>query len=475
MRSLRARLLLVFTLPPLILLTIAPALGFNTSRQVLERELGDSLSALAGAIASQVSVERVLELTAEDAAGEGSRVYNRLLKELEAARAAADARRVVVFDREGKVRLDAGGRLLPGAEFPELARDRSELERVFQGHRTASLVLFEHDGQHYKTGYAPLLLEGKVVGAVAVDGSARFYAPLDRLQWAYVLVSLFTLVTLMVSSLLFSRALSRPIENLAASALRMGGGDLETKVPEQPTREIGILSRELEAMRASLLSRDQQLKLMLGGVAHEVRNPLGGIELFSGLLKEELSSPRPNLEDSLSHLQKIRTELDYLKRLVEDFLAFAREQKLQRAAFEAKEWLEAAVAHVAGDATKKNVAIDLTAAAGTLEGDQSLLTSALVNLLKNAVQASPENATVTLRGRVEGERYLTEVEDAGAGIPAEVQARIFEPFFTTREKGSGLGLPLARKLAEAHRGTLAVESRPGRTCFTLAVPVHRRE
>jgi signal transduction histidine kinase len=289
-----------------------------------------------------------------------------------------------------------------------------------------------------------------------------------------VLVSLFTLITLMVSSLLFSRALSRPIENLAASALRIGGGDLATKVPEQPTREIGILSRELEAMRASLRSRDQQLKLMLGGVAHEVRNPLGGIELFTGLLKEELTSSKPNLEDSLAHLQKIRTELDYLKRLVEDFLAFAREQKLQRATFDAREWLEAAAAHVAGDATKKSVKLELTAAAGALEGDQSLLTSALVNLVKNAVQASAEGATVWLRGRVEGERYLTEVEDTGPGIPPEAQARIFEPFFTTREKGSGLGLPLAQKLAEAHRGTLTVDSRPGRTCFTLAVPLHRR-
>jgi signal transduction histidine kinase len=120
------------------------------------------------------------------------------------------------------------------------------------------------------------------------------------------------------------------------------------------------------------------------------------------------------------------------------------------------------------------VKLELTAAAGALEGDQSLLTSALVNLVKNAVQASAEGATVWLRGRVEGERYLTEVEDTGPGIPPEAQARIFEPFFTTREKGSGLGLPLAQKLAEAHRGTLTVDSRPGRTCFTLAVPLHRR-
>ena len=156
MRSLRARLLAVFLLPPLLLLTAAGALGYRSSRSVLEDELGGSLSAVAGAISSQLSAERVLELTKEDGDGEGTRLYNRLLKELEAARAAADVRRVVVFDKDGKVRLDAGGTLRPHAEYPELARDRLELARVFGGARAFSQVLFEaRDGKAYKTGYAP--------------------------------------------------------------------------------------------------------------------------------------------------------------------------------------------------------------------------------------------------------------------------------------------------------------------------------
>lgn len=471
MRSLRARLLAVFLLPPLLLLTAAGALGYRASRAVLEDELGSSLSAIAGAVASRLSAERVLELTAEDADGEGSRVYNRLLKELETARAAADVRRVVVFDKDGRVRLDAGGALRPHAEYPELARDRLELARVFGGERAFSQVLFvANDGKPYKTGYAPVRLEGQVVGAVAVEGSASFFAPLRALFQAYVGVALVTLLVLALSAVLFSRGLSRPLERLVDSALRIGRGDLETQVPAERSLEIGILARELEAMRASLLSRDRQLKLMLGGVAHEVRNPLGGIELFAGLLKEELAAERPDLAESQAHLAKIRTELDYLKRLVEDFLAFAREQRVQRAPFEAGDWLEAAAGHVAGDATKKGVKLEVAAAPARLEGDLSLLTSALVNLVRNAVQASPGGAAVALRGKAGDGAYVVEVEDQGGGIPPESLPRIFEPFFTTREKGSGLGLPLAKKLLEAHRGALAVESRPGRTLFSMRLP-----
>ena len=103
--------------------------------------------------------------------------------------------------------------------------------------------------------------------------------------------------------------------------------------------------------------------------------------------------------------------------------------------------------------------------------DESLLTSALVNLVKNAVQASSSGKTVSLTGRGDGVRYVLEVHDEGSGIPTEVQARIFEPFFTTREQGTGLGLPLAKKLIEANRGTLALDSKPGATTFRITLPL----
>jgi signal transduction histidine kinase len=78
---------------------------------------------------------------------------------------------------------------------------------------------------------------------------------------------------------------------------------------------------------------------------------------------------------------------------------------------------------------------------------------------------------VKLSWRRDGERYVVEVLDEGPGIPADALPHIFEPFFTTREKGTGLGLPLARKLLEAHRGTLSVESKPGRTVFRAELPL----
>jgi len=473
--GLRARLLLAFLAPTWVLLAVAGFFGYQFSRNLLEAELGASLSAIAATVSSQISAERLLSIAEGDDKGEGSRTWRSLSRELTEAKGAAGAQRVFAFDREGRVRLDIGGGLPAMASVPELLRDGTELDEVWSGKRSASQVLFEgNDGRLYKTGYAPLWRDGKVAGAIGVEGSAEFFGPLRTLARSFFGLMGVTLLVLAAAALVTARALSVPLERLVAAATRIGTGDLTTKVAPERTVEIGTLAGQLESMREALDSRDRQLKMMLGGVAHEVKNPLGGIELFAGLLHEELSSVNPSSADALEHTARSRRELDYLKRIVDDFLAFAREQKMAKSPFAVSGWLQTAVDVLTGDARQKNVTLVLQTDDATVEGDFNLLTSALVNLVKNAVQASPEGKTVKLHGRVEHGRYLVEVSDEGLGIAGELQARIFEPFFTTREKGTGLGLPLARKLVEAHHGTLTLESVPGKTTFRLALPMDPR-
>jgi signal transduction histidine kinase len=470
--DLRARLLLAFLVPTLVVLAVGGFGLYRASRNALEDELGRSLANVAAAVAAQLKADRVLALEADDATGEGSRTFRSLTAQLTEVKTQAQVRRILVFDLQRRARLDVGGALPPLAEVPELLRDTLELQRVFDGHRAASQVLFEGtDGELYKTGYAPLFLEGQVVGAVAVEGSAAFFGPLTGLRNAFLGLAALMLALLTLAAVLSAEALRRPLDALVRSALRIGGGDLSTAVKDEGgPGEIEVLARELEAMRTSLESRDRQLKLMLGGVAHEVKNPLGGIELFSGLLDEELAARSPDLGESRAHLSKIRRELDYLKRIVDDFLAFAREQKLSVSRVAVGSLLAQASGHLAGEAASRQVTLVVETTEASVEVDESLVTSALVNLVKNAVQVSTAGQTVTLRARVVEERVELEVVDEGPGIPEATMAHVFEPFFTTKEKGTGLGLPLARKLVEAHRGTLTLESAPGRTVFRLTLP-----
>ncbi len=470
--GLRAKLLLTFLVPTCVVLAGGGLGLYRTSRGVLERQLGEALAGTAASIASQLKAERVLSLTPEDAEGEGSRTYRSLKAQLAEVKAAAELKRILVFDMAHRARVDVGGTLLPGAEVFELSRDERELKAVQAGERRASQVLFKGtDGQYYLTGYAPVRADGRVVAVVAVEGTAEFFGPLTSLRWGFFALTVVALLALALAAAWVSRTLSVPLERLVASALRIGSGDLKTHVPPEPTVEIGLLARELEAMRQNLESRDRQLKLMLDGVAHEVKNPLGGIELFTGLLAEELAGPQPNLSDAQGHLTHVRKELDYLKRIVDDFLAYARERPVASTPFDAGAWLHSAAGHLEGEARAKGVFLVVNAEAATLRGDESLLTGAVVNLLKNAVQASKQGQTVRLAGASAEGRYRLSVADEGHGIPGDALPHIFEPFFTTREKGTGLGLPLAKKLFEAHGGTLAVTSQPGATRFEATLPL----
>ncbi|MDY7226658.1 sensor histidine kinase [Hyalangium rubrum] len=471
LNSLSARLLLAFLLPTLGFFGLIGTVGYALARSILEDELGQSLSAIAAATASQVSGERMLTIEPGDDV-QGTRTWRNLTRLLEEVRQASGMRRVYVVDVQGRVRADVGGSLPVGAEVPELARDRRELSLVFAGERAASQVLFTgSDGRLYKTGYAPVRQEGAVVGAVAVEGSAVFFGPLARLSRTFTVASVLALAVLAAVAVLTARGLARPLRRLMDSALRIGRGDLTTPVPPEPTQEIGVLARELEEMRGALESRDRQLKLMLAGVAHEVRNPLGGIELFSGLLAEDLKEG--STTEAASHVGRIQREVGYLQRIVEDFLAFAREQPLHRAPVEAPALLSSACELLAVEAEAKGIQVQVEAAPALLEADGSLLTAALVNLVKNAVQASPSGQPVRVVGRVEAGRYAIQVKDSGPGVPEPERERIFEPFFTTREKGTGLGLPLARKIVRAHGGELAFTSTPGDTTFTLTLPLQQ--
>jgi signal transduction histidine kinase len=206
---------------------------------------------------------------------------------------------------------------------------------------------------------------------------------------------------------------------------------------------------------------------MLSGIAHEVRNPLAGMELFTGILRDEL----PEGDERRAHVDRIGRELGYLSRVVSEFLDYARRP--------APELGEVDLAAVAADvaelmqAEAERAGVGLAVEAGApvpCRADAVQLRRAALNLARNAVQAAagcdPPGA-VRLRAWRDGGDALLEVWNTGPPIPAEIRDRIFEPFFTTREKGTGLGLAFVREIVTDHGGSLEVESDADGTRFRV--------
>jgi signal transduction histidine kinase len=418
----------------------------------------------AGAAAVALPAERLLRLAPGD---EGSRAYAFLRGRLEAL-AHATSTRLLVIRPDRTALADSAGRVAIGEPVPEVERDRFEIALAAAGRPTPSQVMFEgSDGLLYKSGYAPLRdASGQVVAVVAAHGTAPSFAAYRRFRRVFALLAVAGALAGALVAAVASLSVTRPLVRLTAAARRIGAGDLATPLWERRRRdEIGTLRDTLEEMRRALHARDEERELLLAGIAHEVRNPLGALDLFAGLLAEELAG-RPEA----AHVGRLRDELAALEKVVGEFLDYARARPQRRE--------EVGLAGVAAEvvdlcgplAALRQVGLRVEGEA-VVRGDREQVRRAVLNLVRNAVEAAPAGSEVEIA--VLGARGggAVEVRDRGPGLSPQARGNLFRPFFTTKEKGSGLGLALAKKVADAHGGSLELLAREGGgTVARLALP-----
>jgi signal transduction histidine kinase len=463
------KLLVALVLPVVALFTFFAVVAHEVSRRDLDRELGRRLEAIAASAASQIRGKYLVELAPGD---EDKVAYQGAVRKLQDFAQATGAH-LSMFDRDFSARGDSDGDVPIGKRYYRAELDRVELERVFGRGGTASSVTFTgQDGVVYKTGYAPVRAsedDPKVVLAMSAQAPASYFARLRDLRarlfaWGAGLAAISVLAAVIAT--LF---ITRNVRRLAAAAERIGGGDLRAPVQIASRDELGVLGQTMDRMRQQLADRDLRTQQMLAGIAHEVRNPLAGMTLFAGILRDEIAEG----DERRGHVDKIQRELGYLERVVNDFLEYARRPKPELSPVPVGELL----ADVAQLATTDAIEVEVEPPAGlaTVRADHGQLRRALLNLAKNAVQAAAAaghrgKGAVRLSAQKRGDEVLLAVWNRGAEIPPETSGRLFEPFFTTREKGTGLGLAFVREIAVDHGGRVDVASAGGETTFTIAIP-----
>jgi two-component system, NtrC family, sensor histidine kinase HydH len=221
------------------------------------------------------------------------------------------------------------------------------------------------------------------------------------------------------------------------------------------------LSRRAEALQADA-ERDRRL-ITLGEMsavlAHEIRNPLAALKGHAQLLMERLG------DGGGDKVERVVAEAKRLERLSEDLLRFVRSPQVEKASIDPAALLADAAAAVDPD----HIVLDTAYAPARWSLDGARLRQVLVNLLRNAIEASPEGAEASAE-REDG-TLVFRVRDHGEGVAADEAERIFEPFYTTRAQGTGLGLAVARRIVEQHGGTLtAATHRDGGAEFRVAIP-----
>jgi two-component system nitrogen regulation sensor histidine kinase GlnL len=219
------------------------------------------------------------------------------------------------------------------------------------------------------------------------------------------------------------------------------------------------------------------LGTMAAGVAHEIRNPLGGIRGASQLLARKVKDKR-ELKDFLDVIVR---EVDRLDRTVAQLLDFARPAKADVAPTDIGEIIERALDLLKSDIKKSGVKVRKKLEAGLrpISGDAAQLTQVFLNLFLNAVQAMPEGGALKINarenagfGRGQVPAVVVEINDTGCGMSQQTLEHLFMPFFTTRETGTGLGLAISHRIVEEHGGAIDVVSEEGKgSTFIVSFPV----
>lgn len=246
---------------------------------------------------------------------------------------------------------------------------------------------------------------------------------------------------------------------------------------ERLNRQLQATLKRLEEAHRKLLQAERLATIgsMSAKMAHEIRNPLGAVSLNLEILADVLrDSTGKGKEEPVQLLRVIQEQVEALAGLTEEYLAFSRLPRPKLEEESLSEVLDEIVAFVGAEAVGRRVSIRRKFDPGVppFAFDRGLLRGAVLNLLKNALEALPGGGEVTVGSRrIDGWVEVT-VEDSGPGIDRGVAERIFEPFFTTKERGTGLGLSIAQEVAREHGGELAWESRPGQgTTFKLRLPL----
>jgi two-component system nitrogen regulation sensor histidine kinase GlnL len=293
-----------------------------------------------------------------------------------------------------------------------------------------------------------------------------------------------------------SPALGNALENALRTNWSYTGQDLKVRGPGGGEINIDCTVSPIDANDARLLlelrpidaqlrvAREEQLlyqqqasRELIRNLAHEIKNPLGGIRGSAQLLQRELSDPQLH-----EYTEVIIAEADRLQDLMHRLLT--SHGMVRPAVLNIHDVLERVRRLILAEFPAIIISRDYDTSLPELTADREQLIQAILNITRNAAQALEGKGEIRLRSRIARQVTLAkrrfrmalelQVIDDGPGIPEEIRDKIFYPLVSGRDGGSGLGLSLAQSFIERHQGMIDVSSQPGRTCFTVLIPITRR-
>jgi two-component system sensor histidine kinase FlrB len=232
-----------------------------------------------------------------------------------------------------------------------------------------------------------------------------------------------------------------------------------------------MLTDQTELRKLQIRSQQEDRLRVMGElaaeVAHEIRNPLGSIELMVGLLENDKNTAVSSHEI----LSRIRSAVNTMNHTVTNTLLYTKELQLKKTRLQLVDLIEQSMTNALDLIRKKNISINTDIQTDWLKADWELLKQSLANIIINATQAVDHFGKIEITVKTDSKHCIIGIWNNGPKISPEILDKIFNPFFTTKNTGTGLGLAMVKRIIEAHHGQIEVKSNQSGTLFSLLIPL----
>jgi len=456
LNSLRSQIIITFGVLTSLLIIILSQISYHFVKNIYLQQLTDHVSLIGAAIGESLPDRYLQYLSSADNSSLAQAYFRDQLKEYARKFSLPEA---FVFNRKLEILADSRNTTLLPYPEPQLLIYKIDIQSMQPRQTKASMPFQGKDGNWYMWGFYRINEEQWL----GIREDARRLAKIDQFSRLFWIIGAGGIVLTILAGGLLSHAITRPIDKLVRFSKQLGEGDFQVPIPKDIRGELSILVNALDQMRRNLARTQQEKEQMLAQIAHEIRNPLGGIELLTGLVKEDLEKNNADTQ----YIHKVQEEIAKLKLLITAYLNYSRPPEPK------PQWVK--IAGVISDIhqslvhqlNEKKIRLQIENQVSEIWFDPDHLRQILFNLISNSIQATDPEGNITVKIDKNERSWFIEVSDNGAGIPAEIHDKIFEPFFTTRSDGIGLGLSICQKLCRENGAEIRLASRADRGCMFI--------
>ena len=452
--AIKTRIMVIFSLIALLLVGSMAFISYQFVRDIYLEQIEDQITMMNNMLAHDLNAN-YLDYIQTDTENMAFRYYQKKLSE---ANSVMDLNNVFLFNSDFEILVKARDNISPA----RLKINRNEIDGLKMSDNVVSLPFKAEDGNWYVWGLHRLT-DRYYLG---IQEGADRLVRLDSLALIFFGIAIFGLALTFFAAWLVAKAIASPINQLVKFSDEIGNGNYQSDPPTDITGELAVLNNALVNMRNGILQHQEEKEKLLAEIAHEIRNPLGGVELLAGLIKENLRNDSQNTE----YADKIIKEIQGLKQQVNDFLQFSRSAPARPISLNLSNIIAEIQDLYEKQLEQKNISLIWENNITDLKFDLNHMRQILINLVSNSINVLQKKGKIWIYANSNGKQSYISVSDNGPGIAENEIKDIFEPFYSKRTGGTGLGLAICRKLCEENNARITVENNKEAGCtFSIII------